>query len=135
MYAVLNSRRRCALGSSINSRHSIACLLSVLSNSVRFIDRSLFVMVALAPMFIAGSLESAAQVRVFRPVGTISTGSEIQLEGSFVVLHEDFEHSSRYLYFLDTPAGRIPLDFLSDPPTNLTGDQVRVRGQQSGGSL
>jgi gametolysin peptidase M11 len=60
----------------------------------------------------------------------------VELEGELEILHEDFAHSSRYLYFLKTAAGRFRLRFAKNPPTHLlTGDHVKVRGQRSGASL
>jgi len=64
-----------------------------------------------------------------------AAGAAVDVEGEFVVIHEDFKHSSRYLYFLNTPSGQVPLYFNSKPPTNfLTGAHVRVHGtvDQSG---
>ena len=53
----------------------------------------------------------------------------VDLDGQFEVLHEDFGESGRYLYFLNTSGGHIPLRFSSNPPTRfVTGDHVRVHG-------
>src|SRR5713101_1485959 len=58
-----------------------------------------------------------------------AAGAAVDLEGDFVIIHEDFKHSGRYLYFLNTPSGQVPLHFKSKPPTNLlTGDHVRAHG-------
>src|SRR5713101_99099 len=65
-----------------------------------------------------------------------AAGAEVELEGAIEIIHEDFGKSGRYLYYLNTPGGRVPLHFVKNPPTHLlTGDHVRVRGQQSGGTL
>ena len=58
-----------------------------------------------------------------------AAGTAVDIEGEFEVLHEDFGKSGRYLYFLNTPAGQVPLHFNSKAPTNLlTGDHVRAHG-------
>ncbi len=59
----------------------------------------------------------------------------VDVEGEFEVLHEDFGKSGRYLYFLNTSSGQVPLHFNSKAPTNLlTGAHVRAHGtvDQSG---
>ncbi len=64
-----------------------------------------------------------------------AAGAAVDVEGEFVIIHEDFKHSGRYLYFLNTPSGQVPLHFNSKPPTNLlTGAHVRAHGtvDQSG---
>src|SRR5216683_2398666 len=64
-----------------------------------------------------------------------AAGAAVDVEGEFVIIHEDFKHSGRYLYFLNTPSGQVPLYFKSKPPTNLlTGAHVRAHGtvDQSG---
>ncbi len=64
-----------------------------------------------------------------------AAGAAVDVEGEFVIIHEDFKHSGRYLYFLNTPSGQVPLYFKSKPPTNLlTGAHVRANGtvDQSG---
>src|SRR6266852_5103890 len=64
-----------------------------------------------------------------------AAGTAVDLEGEFVVIHEDFKHSGRYLYFLNTSSGQVPLHFNSKAPTNLlTGTHVRAHGtvDQSG---
>jgi M6 family metalloprotease-like protein len=62
---------------------------------------------------------------------------QVEAEGQLVIFHQDFAHSGRYLYFLDTPQGRLSLRFVKNPPTHLlTGSRVRVRGSlQPDGSL
>jgi M6 family metalloprotease-like protein len=58
-----------------------------------------------------------------------AAGTAVDLEGDFVIIHEDFKHSGRYLYFLNTSSGQVPLHFNSKAPTNLlTGDHVRAHG-------
>src|SRR5712692_8671566 len=58
-----------------------------------------------------------------------AAGAAVDVEGEFVIIHEDFKHSGRYLYFLNTPSGQVPLHFNSKPPTNLlTGTHVRAHG-------
>src|SRR6266849_1132978 len=64
-----------------------------------------------------------------------AAGAAVDVEGEFEVLHEDFGKSGRYLYFLNTPSGQVPLHFNSKAPTNLlTGAHVRAHGtvDQSG---
>ena len=64
-----------------------------------------------------------------------AAGTAVDVEGEFVIIHEDFKHSGRYLYFLNTSSGQVPLHFNSKAPTNLlTGTHVRVQGtvDQSG---
>ncbi len=64
-----------------------------------------------------------------------AAGAAVDVEGEFVIIHEDFKHSGRYLYFLNTPSGQVPLYFNSKAPTNLlTGTHVRAHGtvDQSG---
>src|SRR5712692_2517017 len=65
-----------------------------------------------------------------------TAGTAVDLEGEIEIIHEDYGNSGRYLYYLDTAGGRIPLHFVKNPPTHLlTGDHVRVKGQQSGGTV
>jgi hypothetical protein len=60
-----------------------------------------------------------------------SEHGEVELEGGFVIIHQDFKHTGRYLYFLDTPQGRLSLRFAKNPPTHLlTGARVHVRGSK-----
>ena len=62
--------------------------------------------------------------------------ADVELEGAIEIIHEDFGKSGRYLYYLNTSGGRIPLHFVKNPATHvLTGDHVRIRGQQSGGTM
>lgn len=69
--------------------------------------------------------------------GPLTAPGQLEAEGQLLIMHQDFKHSGRYLYFLDTPQRRVSLHFAKNPPTHLlTGDYVRVRGtQQSDGSL
>jgi hypothetical protein len=67
-----------------------------------------------------------------------SAAATVDADGAIEILHEDFNnHSGRYLYFLKTSDGRrVRLHFAKHPPASLlTGDHVRVRGRQSGGTL
>jgi hypothetical protein len=58
-----------------------------------------------------------------------AAGAAVDVEGEFVIIHEDFKHSGSYLYFVNTSSGQVPLHFNSKAPTNLlTGDHVRVHG-------
>src|SRR5260370_3402669 len=58
-----------------------------------------------------------------------AAGTAVDVEGEFVIIHEDFKHSGRYLYFLNTPSGQVPLHFNSKAPTSLlTGTHVRAHG-------
>jgi alpha-galactosidase-like protein/gametolysin peptidase M11 len=58
-----------------------------------------------------------------------AAGAAVDVEGEFVIIHQDFRHSGRYLYFLNTPSGQVPLHFNSRAPTNLlTGTHVRAHG-------
>jgi M6 family metalloprotease-like protein len=132
--AVSNSRGTDAARSNIAQK-----LLSWLRGRSRLLTKRVFfnllLVLSLLPLVISIS-ESTVCARPDSSASAATAGEEIEVEGSFVILHEDFKHSSRYLYFLDTRGGRIPLRFKSEPPINrLTGDQVRVRGRQSGGSL
>jgi hypothetical protein len=68
-------------------------------------------------------------ISVSESTSRAQAAAAVDLDGQFEVLHEDFGQSGRYLYFLNTSGGRIPLHFNSKPPTNLlTGDHVRVHG-------
>ncbi len=69
--------------------------------------------------------------------GESTAPGQIEAEGRLIIIHEDYQHAGRYVYFLDTPHGRILLHFARNPPTRfLTGASVRVRGSpQNGGSL
>ena len=61
---------------------------------------------------------------------------QAELEGAIEIIHEDFKHSGRYVYYLNSSSGRVLLHFARNAPTHLlTGDYVRVRGQRSGGSM
>lgn len=62
---------------------------------------------------------------------------QIEAQGRLIIMHEDYQHAGRYVYFLDTPHGRILLHFARNPPTRfLTGAGVRVRGSpQPDGSI
>jgi hypothetical protein len=63
---------------------------------------------------------------------------QVELAGELEILHQDFQHSGTYLYFLKQTGGaRIRLHFGRQPPTNLlTGVRLRVRGiRQADGSL
>jgi len=60
---------------------------------------------------------------------------EVEEEGELEVLHEDYETSGRYLYFLQTAAERLSLHFAADPPGLVTGTRVRARGLRLGGAM
>jgi M6 family metalloprotease-like protein len=63
---------------------------------------------------------------------------EVQLEGELEITYQDAKDGHHRLsYSLKQANGsRVPLHFTKEPPTHLlTGAQVRVNGQMSGGSL
>lgn len=70
-------------------------------------------------------------------LGQTQPAAQTEIEGEFQVVHQDFKHSGRYIYYLKTTQGLVPLHFGKRPPTNLlSGTHVRVRGaQQPDGSL
>src|SRR5258708_1180603 len=69
-------------------------------------------------------------------VRSAGENADVELEGAIEIIHEDFGKSGRYLYYLNTSGGRIPLHFVKNPATHLlTGDHVRIRGQQSGATM
>src|SRR5713101_5212397 len=87
--------------------------------------------------FCLSLLVLAASIIAIRPAtGVAAAESEVgssrrvQLEGELEILDQDFEHWSRYLYFLKLSDGtRLELHFLKHPPTNLlTGDHIRIDG-------
>jgi len=129
--AVSNSRRISAAASKITWRLSRSWAGS---KPLRRGGRLLFVIIALAIVLIgAGASNNATGTLA---AATLEANGEVEIEGNLVILHEDFKLSSRYLYFLDTVSGRIPLHFLKEPPTNhLTGDRVRLDGQLSAGKM
>src|SRR5438477_6389168 len=63
---------------------------------------------------------------------------QVQLQGQIEIVHQDFKDGhGRFVYNLKQADGtRIPLQFVKHPPTHLlTGDQVRITGQRSGGGV
>jgi M6 family metalloprotease-like protein len=80
---------------------------------------------------VAGPPEAVSSGSSYAPPG------QVEAEGHLVIIHQDFGRKGRYLYFLDTPIGRLSLRFVKNPPTHLlTGAGIRVRGsQQPDGSL
>lgn len=60
---------------------------------------------------------------------------EVEVEGMLQVLHEDRDHGSRYLYFLNLDSEKLSLHFVSRPPMLLTGSRVRVRGIRLGQAI
>jgi len=84
-------------------------------------------------LIVAGT--NAAQDRKIAAQASVAGPTEI--EGELQVVHQDFKHSGRYIYYLKTPQRVIRLHFRKTPPTNfLTGAHVRVRGtQQPDGSV
>jgi gametolysin peptidase M11 len=61
---------------------------------------------------------------------------EVELDGTVEVLHEDRDAGSRYIYFLNTPAGeRLEMIFGANAPALITGEQIRARGRRSNGVL
>jgi hypothetical protein len=56
-------------------------------------------------------------------------------EGTVEVLHEDRDHGSRFLYFLNKAKERIELRFGSDHPALQTGDRIRVRGRRTSSNV
>jgi Gametolysin peptidase M11 len=70
--------------------------------------------------------------------GRVSRAGLVKLDGKLEILHEDFPHSDRYLYFLRRADGRrIRLYFAKHPPTRfLTGASVTISGRRNpNGSL
>lgn len=71
-----------------------------------------------------------------RPATSAVASAPVELEGVIEIIHEDFGKSGRYLYYLNTSDGRVPLHFDKNPPTHLlTGDRVLIQGQRSGRTL
>lgn len=65
-----------------------------------------------------------------------SAEADVELEGTLEILHEDREDGSRFHYFLTTPGGkRWAVDGVPNGHDLLTGDQVRVKGRQSGKAI
>lgn len=67
----------------------------------------------------------------------VAQSQRVQLEGQLEILYQDFKDRSSVSYSLKRSDGtRVPLQFVSHPPTHLlTGAHVRAEGQLSGGSL
>ena len=62
---------------------------------------------------------------------------DLSLDGVLAVFHVDGTSAaaSRFLYFIDTDAGRVPLYFAKDPPQLKSGARVRVNAAQVGDAL
>jgi len=85
------------------------------------------------------------QLTVAGPSGAQTRGSatsapataQTEIDGELQVIHQDFKDSGRYVYYLKTEQGLVPLHFRKNGPTHfLTGAHVRVRGtSQPDGSL
>jgi Gametolysin peptidase M11 len=86
-------------------------------------------------LVVAGTSGARAQERTAPARSSIQGQTEV--EGEFQVIHQDFKHTGRYLYYLKTAQELVPLHFGKNPPTHLlTGARVRVRGtRQSAGSI
>jgi M6 family metalloprotease-like protein len=93
------------------------------------VDRPYFVLCFLLALLVAGPPQAVKAAS--------SPPGQVEATGQLVIIHQDFKTTSRYLYFLDTPGGRIVLRFLRNPPTHLlTGASVQVRGsRQPDGSI
>jgi hypothetical protein len=59
----------------------------------------------------------------------------VEADGTLEVLYEDNAGGSRLVHFLQTPAGRLRLEFAGEPTALLTGSHVRARGRISNGTL
>jgi hypothetical protein len=80
-------------------------------------------------MLILGLLPTTSAAQPFPP-------GEVELDGSVEVLHEDRDVGSRYIYFLNTPAGeRLEMVFGANPPALVTGERIRARGRRTNGVL
>ena len=71
----------------------------------------------------------------FPPAVQVHIEEEMEIEGTLLVLHEDRDGGSRYLYFLEAGGERFSLHFAADQPALLTGSRVRVKGLRVGGAL
>ena len=61
---------------------------------------------------------------------------EAQVEGTLMILHEDRDSGSRYLYFLNARGDKLSLHFASKPPMHLlTGARIRVTGVRIGQAM
>ena len=103
--------------------------------------RSLVVMLSLTGIGVAQAVPPTPPVGL-TPTWALSEGvgadQGVELEGELEIMYQDFEDGQqRLLYSLKLPDGtRVPLQFVNEPPTHLlTGDHVRVSGQQSDGGL
>jgi hypothetical protein len=93
--------------------------------------------VLLSLTLVLADAREAAGVGGVSQVRAPTAGRAVELEGRFVVVHQDFAQRGRYLYFLQTPQRRLSLHFANSPPTHLlTGTSVRLRAiPQPDGSL
>jgi hypothetical protein len=69
------------------------------------------------------------------PVVQAYLEEEVEIEGVLEVLHEDRDHGSRYLYFVEAAGERFSLHFAAEPPALQTGTRVRIKGVRVGRSL
>src|SRR5439155_23760133 len=60
---------------------------------------------------------------------------EVEIEGELEVLHEDYENSGRYLFFLHSAAERLSLHFAADQPGLVTGTRIRAHGVRLSGVM
>jgi hypothetical protein len=58
-----------------------------------------------------------------------------EADGTLEILYEDYTGGSRLHHFLNTPTGRLRLEFAGEPTALLTGSHVRARGRLSNGTL
>ena len=58
-----------------------------------------------------------------------------EADGTLEILYEDYTGGSRLHHFLETPTGRLRLEFAGEPTALLTGSHVRARGRLSNGTL
>lgn len=71
----------------------------------------------------------------FPPAVQVYIEEEVEIEGTLLVLHEDRDRGSRYLYFLEAGGQRFSLHFAADQPALLTGSRVRVKGLRLGSAM
>lgn len=60
----------------------------------------------------------------------------VDLGGTMLILHEDRNVGSRYLYFLEAGDKRYTLHFTTEPTTDwLTGSRIRIKGVRIGNDV